>query len=169
MLSARYWTRRGNARRSSARRQRDRWPAAGDFANYRLWRNSLRFPPAVCGCVGGYARVPSGLRLTEPFTKGRASAANRRLGVRLTLRLLRKHDADSDRGRRVLPVGDDIGPGAGSSMGRARSYQPIRARGSPCARALPRRVTIPCQQWDAECRFGDLQRARRGCPPLPLL
>jgi hypothetical protein len=44
-----------------------------------------------------HARVPSGLRLSEPFTKSRPSAANRRLGVRLSLRLLRKHDADSDR------------------------------------------------------------------------
>jgi hypothetical protein len=76
---------------------------------------------------------------------------------------------DSDRARRILRVGDDIGPGAGPSTGRGRSYRPTRAPEFPCARALPRRVTIPCLQWDAERRFRDLQRARRGCPPLPPL
>jgi len=29
--------------------------------------------------------------------------------VRLALRLLRQHDTDCDRARRILPVGDDIG------------------------------------------------------------
>src|SRR5262245_25160452 len=45
---------------------------------------------------------------------GRAQDAIEARVVRLALRLLRQHDADADRARGLLPVGDDS-PTAGSS------------------------------------------------------
>src|SRR5207344_2749755 len=74
--------------------------------------SSSTFGRSAQGCAGAGGtrgcRMPR-WSMMNIVSSGRAQDPVEARVVRLALRLFRQHDADSDRARRLLPVGDDIG------------------------------------------------------------